>query len=137
MSKNTYLDTVVLIAAAVGTRDISDKAFSLLAEGVQGQRKFVGSDFLKIETIPKAVFHKNRDEEEFYNTYFQMCEYWANFDKDTLDKAIEHASEYGMSSIDALHVISAYKGSAQELITGEKKTKPMFRTPLLEVTSIR
>jgi predicted nucleic acid-binding protein len=42
----------------------------------------------------------------------------------------------GLAAMDALHVAAALSVGAEEFVTREKKTKPMFRVSSLKVVSI-
>ncbi|WP_227789376.1 MULTISPECIES: hypothetical protein [unclassified Nodularia (in: cyanobacteria)] len=46
------------------------------------------------------------------------------------------AVQYGLAAMDALHVAAALSVSAEEFVTTEKKTKPMFRISSIQVISI-
>lgn len=130
----TYLDSCVLIAAAMGKEEVYEKAMQILDDP---EREFVSSVFSKIETLPMAIFKNNQSEVEFYETFFQSVKVWAtDFDKITED-AYEEASICGMTTLDALHVAAAVSLNSTELITTEKSSKPMFRTSKLKVTTIR
>jgi len=61
----TYLDAGVLIAAARGKAHLATKALDILDDP---NRQFVSSVFLKLEVLPKAVYHKNTSEVEFYES---------------------------------------------------------------------
>lgn len=61
----TYLDTGVLFVAWRGS--FSEQALDIINDPA---REFVGSDFLKLETMPKAVYTKNSGEQNFYLSYF-------------------------------------------------------------------
>jgi predicted nucleic acid-binding protein len=46
------------------------------------------------------------------------------------------AGKYGIAGMDALHIAAALSIGAEEFITTEKKTKPMFRVTELQMISI-
>jgi hypothetical protein len=50
----TYLDAGVLISAARGKAPLATKALDILDDP---NRQFVSSVFLKLEVLPKAVYH--------------------------------------------------------------------------------
>ena len=52
------------------------------------------------------------------------------------ERAVELASRYDMTPIDALHVGAAVVSGVDELVTMEKPTKPMCRVSEVEVVSI-
>ena len=64
--KRTYIDSGVLIAAIRGVEPIAQKALEILDDP---EREFVSSMFVKLEVLPKAVYHKQSIEEEFYTTF--------------------------------------------------------------------
>jgi predicted nucleic acid-binding protein len=131
--KKTYLDSGILIAAAMGTEEISEKAMQILDDP---EREFVSSIFLKLETMPMAIFKGNKTEVEFYELFFQNVKDWATAFSKITDDAYTEASVCGMTTVDALHVASAVSLNALELITTEKSSKPMFRTTKLKITTI-
>jgi predicted nucleic acid-binding protein len=50
--------------------------------------------------------------------------------------AVELATRYDLAPMDALHVSAALAGKADELVTVEKPTKPLFRVQELKIRSI-
>jgi len=130
MALRTYLDTGVLIAAHHGEPQISEAAMEIIADP---QREFIITCYLKLELLPKAVFHKQQSEEEFYETFFHACEYVPSTDQLSSD-ALELAKRYGLGGMDALHIAAAINAGAKEFITKERPTTPMFRVPEAEIT---
>lgn len=133
MPKKTYLDTNILISAAVGTRKISQQALEIIQDE---DREFVGSDFLKLETLPKAIYMKNDNEAEFYRTFFELCETWVTFETKHVNLAFEHASKIGASAIDTFHLIFAVQERVEEFITNEKEGRGMFRSDLVPISRL-
>lgn len=133
--KITYLDTGVLISAFAGTDEVAAKAFELLDDE---NRKFVASEFLKIELIPKPTFNKQTEALEFYNTYFENTVGIQDITQELVQAAFELACEHGLGGIDAMHFQSAVMMNASEFYTKEKATKPFFRinSPNVSVYSI-
>jgi len=66
----TFVDAGVLIAAARGTTDISGKAMELLDDD---KRTFASSDFVRLEVLPKPMFHKRQEEAAFYGAFFEAA----------------------------------------------------------------
>ncbi len=66
----TFLDAGVLIAAYRGQPAIRKRALEILDES---DREFVTSDFVRLEIIPKAVYHKRQDEVAFYELIFSKA----------------------------------------------------------------
>ena len=57
--KRTYLDTGVLFAAFRGEPSARIRALTILSDP---DRDFVASDYLMLETSPKAIYHRNISE---------------------------------------------------------------------------
>ena len=100
------------------------------------KREYVTSDYVKLEVLPKAVFHKNTNEVEFYNKFFAMNIRCIPPSSALMAFAMEEAIQTGMSGVDALHVAAAVFAGATELITNEKNTKPIHRTTKVKIISI-
>ena len=128
----TYLDTGVLITAHQGTAEIADRAFKLIDDS---DRCFVASEFLKLELLPKCIYFKNHSETQFYQTFFEAVDEWIPNCQAAIQPALDFATDYGLSAMDALHVASAYLLDAQ-LVSTEKKTKPMYRVDEIRVISL-
>ena len=133
MSKRTYLDSGVLLAACVRKDEIGRRALEILDDP---SRSFVLSDAVRLEILPKAVFEKRQDEVEFYEAIFSQSE-GLNWSIDTLHRAFDVAQKYGIATIDAIHVATALDARVDEMVTAEKPTKPMFRVRELLIRSIR
>ena len=129
----TYIDSGVLLSATDGVGRIAEKALEVLGDS---KRQFVSSEFVKLEVIPKAIYHKQTEEVQFYEEFFSAVTYWAN----DLEKVVQDASdigcEYGLAAMDALHIAAALLVGAEEFITTEKPTKPMFRVSGIQIISI-
>jgi predicted nucleic acid-binding protein len=114
----------VLISAFAGTQQLSDAAFAVLDDP---EREFVITDFLKLELLPKAIFHKKNTEANFYNTFFEQACYVVEITSELTTGALALACLYNLSAIDSIHVHSALVSSSTEFITTEKPTKPFFQ----------
>ena len=132
--KRTFVDACVLIAAARGKGDVFDRALEILDDP---EREFASSFFVKLEILPKALYYRHQDEAEFYRTFFaDHVSYWADDLTDLPPAAYEEACKYGLSAIDALHVVAAAAVGAAELVTCERETSPLFRTQAVRVVSL-
>lgn len=129
----TYVDAGVLIAAARGEDRLSETALRVLDDPA---REFVASEFLRLEVLPKAVFHQKEDEAAFYRAFFEGVAEWAASLEEVVATALDEACACGMSAMDALHVAAATTLRAQEMITTEKEERPLFRTQRLQIVSI-
>ena len=127
----TFLDASVLIAAFRGEQPLRDAALQLLENE---QRLFVASPFLELEVLPKPVYFRNREEEQFYRTYFDLkVRETARDVEAVLEIARVEAERIGLAAMDALHVAAASLLDVDELLTAEKRDKPLHRTTLVRV----
>ncbi len=129
----TFVDASLLIAAARGRDDISDRALAILDDP---RRSFVTSDFVRLEVLPKAIFHRQREETRFYLAFFAGVRSVRSA-ATLVSLAQTEAEHAGLSAVDALHVAAAKKAKCQELVTAEKPGKPLFRVRGLTVITIR
>ncbi len=129
----TFIDSGVLVAASRGINDLSDKAISILASA---DREFASSAFIKLEVLPKATYYKQTDEVEFYQTFFDAVTYWANDTEQVIQNGYDIGCKYGLAAMDALHIAAAILVGAEEFITTEKPTKPMYRVTDIKVVSL-
>jgi predicted nucleic acid-binding protein len=131
--KRTCVDAGVLIAAARGQASIAVRAFEILDDP---DREFAASVFLKLEVLPKAIYHNNSSEVEFYEEFFSAVTAWAADLNTVVDYAYREACDSGLAALDALHVAAAVSVGAEELVTSEKPDKPLFRIQSIKVVSI-
>ena len=129
----TFLDAGVLIAAARGDTALSQRALEIVKER---ERVFVSSLFIRLEVLPKAVFHRQEGEALFYRSYFDQVSVWVNPDQELVKEANDVATRFGLAAMDALHVTSAMMAGVDELVTTEKPTRPIYRVPGLSVKTI-
>jgi len=132
--KRTFVDADILIAAARGEDDLSAAAMAILDDPA---REFVSSSFVKLEVCPKAVFHRHTVEARFYEAFFESVSEWCSDYHVMIEKALVEATDYGLSALDALHVAAAVLLKADELVTGEKPSKPLYRTKSVKVVSLQ
>jgi predicted nucleic acid-binding protein len=131
--KLTFIDAGVLIAAARGNLRSSETALAILDDP---ERSFASSVFLRLEVLPKAVFHRNTDESAFYEEFFESVEKWSPVDRGLIEDALRVATNAGLSALDALHVAAALAVGADELITTERPGKPIHRVREITVRTI-
>ena len=134
MLVRTYVDSGVLIWAAQGVSTNAEIALKFLTDP---QREYVTSDYVKLEVIPKATFHRNHIELEFYETFFRANIRCIPTSESLMLHAMAEGCNRGISGIDALHIACAAFAGAEEFITTEKSSKPMHRTTLVKVICIR
>lgn len=129
----TYLDTGVLLAAFRGEPDLSARALEVLDDP---ERSLIVSDAVRLETLPKAHYHREMDEVQFLQEIFSVAEN-VSWNCDVLENAFELAKDHGIAAMDAIHVANAMAAGADELVTSEGDTKPMFRVQSIRVVSLR
>ena len=132
--RRTYIDSGALIWAAQGTTENAARAIPFITDS---GREYVTSDYVRLEVIPKATFHRNQSELEFYEPFFRANIRCIPTSDSLMRQAMEHGCATGISGIDALHIACAVYAGAEEFITTEKPTKPIHRSRLIKVTSIR
>lgn len=132
MAKRTYLDSGVLIAAITRNDDVGIRAMEVLDDP---NRQLLVSDAVMLEVMPNAIYNKAHGEIEFYEAVFEKAEKlpWNIL---LLYGAADIAKQYGIGAMDAIHVAYALNLNADELVTTEKSTKPMFRVSEITMVSI-
>ncbi|MEA5419706.1 nucleic acid-binding protein [Spirulina sp. CCNP1310] len=129
----SFVDSGILIAAARGTPPRAQRALDILADS---DRIFCSSIFIKLEVLPKSLCYQQTLESEFYETFFQGVTYWIS-DLEALSQFAYHlACIYGLSGLDALNIAAAISLKADEFITTEKPTKPMYRVPNIQFLTV-
>jgi len=129
----TYIDSGVLIFAAQGTTAAASLALPFLADP---GREYVTSDYVRLEILPKATFHKRAAEVEFYNLFFATTSRSIPTSEALLEYALEEACKNGIQGLDAVHIACAAFAGAEEFITSEKTSAPIYRTALVKMVSI-
>lgn len=132
--KVTFIDSGVLIAAARGSDEVAGRAMEVLDDP---DRIFASSAFVRLEVLPKAIYFRNRDEADFYETFFRSVGSWAEPVEHVTSSAYDEAVKAGLSAMDALHVAAAITTGADELITTEKSGKAIHRVTSISVRTVR
>jgi predicted nucleic acid-binding protein len=131
MVKRTYLDTSVLIEAFRGESAVA--ALNVLDDP---ERRFVVSDYLRLEVLPKPTFLGRAEEVEFMQAVLEAAAEDIPSSQAITGSAVKLASQYNMTPIDALHVGTALTAAVDELVTMEKATTPMCRVQEVKVFSL-
>ena len=126
----TFLDAGVLMAGARGIEPITSQANSIVDDP---NREFIVSIFLELETRPKAVYINRQSEAAWYESYFLAAQHSLEVNEAFLKRSYKLACVYGLGGFDALHAATALALKADEFITTEKPTKPIYRVPGLNV----
>lgn len=133
MSILTAIDSCVLRNAVQGVGEDNRKALEVLDDE---NREFIACDFVALELIPKPTFHKIQDQVSFYQTFFDNAKLRVVVSQAVTDLALRLASEHDITPLDSLIVSSAIIGGADEFITSEKPTKPMYKVKEVKVVSL-
>ena len=126
----TFLDAGVLIAAVRGQEDEASRALAILEDP---ERSFIASDFLKMEVLPKAIYYQRPAEVALYERFFSRARL-ISVSAALVTQAYTEACTFGLSALDALHVTVAKAGGAEEFITTERTTTPLFRVTGIVIT---
>ncbi len=131
--KLTFIDSGVLIIATRTNDPLIGTAVKFLDAA---EREFASSQFVVLEVMPKATYHKKKDEVDFYNAFFAGVRYWADNLPEIVEQAKFLANTYGLSALDALHVAAALSVQADDFITSERGVTPLFRVKELNIISL-
>lgn len=133
MTKRTYIDANLLIAAWHGKDDAGFRAIEVLDDPA---RLLVVSDALWLEVMPKPLYFRNDGELEFFRDIFARAEH-IPWQLPVLAQARELAQRHGLAAMDAIHVATAINARVDEFISGERPDKPMFRVTEISMRSLR
>ena len=133
VSKRTYIDANLLIAAWHGKDDAGFKALEILDDP---ERLLVVSDALWLEVMPKPLYFKHEGEIEFFRDIFGRAEHFP-WQLPVLEQAQTLAQRHGLAAMDAIHVATAIRAGVDEFVSGEKADKPMFRVTEIPMRSLR
>jgi predicted nucleic acid-binding protein len=128
----TFLDAGILIAAVRGQAEEAARALAILEDP---ERSFVASDFLKMEVLPKAIYYQRLAEVALYERFFSQA-HLVSVSAVLVTQAYTAACTFGLSALDALHVTVAKAGGAEEFITTERTTTPLFRVTGIVITPL-
>jgi hypothetical protein len=129
----TFLDSNVLIAAATGRGKHAPQAYSILNDPA---REFASSPFVRLEIVPKAVFHKQSREAAFYEAFFLSVKEWIDDCDVVVADAEKVGSQFGLNMGDALHIAAALMAKADEFVTAERPTSPFKNVKGITIISI-
>ena len=129
----TFLDAGVLIAAARGLGIIPVRAHAILDDV---DRTFVTSEYIRMEVFPKALYHRQSQEVLLYERFFARAVQKCTPSVSLIQQAYTEACTFGLASLDALHIAAAKSSGAEEFITTERPTTPLFRVTGIVITTI-
>jgi predicted nucleic acid-binding protein len=129
----TFLDAGVLIAAARGRGNIAERAHTVLDDPA---RVFVTSDYIRMEVLPKALYHRQNQEVLLYERFFSRAVQIVPPSVSLMQQAYTEACTCGLSALHAFHVAAAKVSGTEELITTERPTSPLFRATGMVIKTI-
>jgi predicted nucleic acid-binding protein len=128
----TFLDSGVLITGWKGADRLA--AIALMEDP---SRQFYTSSLVRLELLPKALFHRQKAEVEFYLAHLDRVRAEEPLSPELGREAFDLAKRYGLAAVDALHVAAAIRLGAEEFITSELPGTPVFRVTELTVLSLQ
>lgn len=133
MSKLTFLDSGVLIAAARGAEPVARLAMTVLDDP---DRTFASSALVRLEVLPKALRNHREGEARFYETFFQSVSAWATIGEPLAAETFMQARDSDLHAMDALHIAAALSVGAEEFVTSERSDKPINKVTAIAVRTI-
>jgi predicted nucleic acid-binding protein len=130
----TFIDAGVLITAWRGQAAERLRALTVLNDP---RREFVSSPFVQLEVLPKAQYHKQQNEEQFYEAFFASVQVWVTDCDQVVAKAMDVSRQFGLSAMDGLHIAAALLAGAAEFVTAERPTSPFSRVTDITVQTLR
>ena len=89
-----------------------------------------------MEVLPKALYHRQSEEVLLYERFFSRAVQIVSPSMSLMRQAYTEACTGGLSALDALHVAAAKFSGAEELITTERPTTPLFRVTGIVIKTI-
>jgi predicted nucleic acid-binding protein len=130
----TYLDSTILIASyRTNPRDSVNRTMMLLDDPT---RRYIVSDYVVLETLPKPSFYGREREIDFMKRFFVRSYRYVESSPKIVTEAISLASKYDLQPLDALHLSAAIYGKADEFLTLERPTSPLCRVKEISVISL-
>jgi predicted nucleic acid-binding protein len=130
----TFVDAGVLITAWRGQTPERLRSLTVLNDS---RRTSVSSPFVQLEVRPKAEYHKNKVELEFYETFFAGVNHWVTDCNQITSEAELVAEKFGLKALDALHIAAALLANADEFITAKRPTSPFSRVTDISLVTVR
>jgi predicted nucleic acid-binding protein len=128
----TFLDSGVLIAAFKGAPRLRETALGILEDS---SRILLTSPYVRLEVLPKAMFHKQTAETHFYESFFARA-FFARDIRAILALAEREAAVAGVGAMDSLHLAAAHLLKADEFLTTERPSKSIHRSSLVNVVCL-
>ena len=134
MTTRTYPDANVLIAAYRAGHPSHVAATRVVLDP---RRRFVACSVLALELVPHAVHYGRLREAEFYRRFLDgLVSETATVDERLVASAMEIAEATDASVGDSLHLAAAVSLGADESLTLERRTKPLYRETRVRVVRV-
>lgn len=130
----TFIDAGVLITAWRGQAAERLRALTLLNDP---RREYVSSPFVRLEVLPKAQYHKQKNEMAFYETFFAGVQHWVTDCNQIAAEAENVSRKFGLSAMDGLHIAAALLAGSVEFVHAERPTSPLSRVTGIAVMTVR
>ena len=128
----TYADACLLMAAFRKDDARNSRAVAFIKDE---RRSFIVSDALWLELMPAPLRNKRHNEVAFYERFFARSQHVPMTDT-IMRRARDFAGRYFLDAMDAIHIAYAMEAGADEFVSAERLTKPMFRVLEVPMRSI-
>ena len=128
----TYIDACLLMAAFKEKDARNVQALSIIKDK---RRTFLVSDALWMEVMPSALRNKRAGEIAFYEDFFSTAQHIPMSDA-IMRRARSLSARYFIDAMDAIHVAYALEAGADQFISAENSTRPMFAVQEMPVLTI-
>ena len=118
-----YVDSCVLLLAAAAAED--EISLRALEELNREDVEYLFSRIVELEIIPQPTLNKRLDQLEFFRTFFDGAVCISCGDAEQVYALDLMCKVNGLALADALHISTAVAGSAKELVTAERREKPL------------
>jgi predicted nucleic acid-binding protein len=130
----TFLDSGILISAARGDRPHSERCQRIIEER---RRTLLTSVFVRLEVYPQVTYREFALQRAYLNEFFmEPALEWASDLNGMVQLGLLQAERHGLGAMDSLHIAAAMLLRADQFITAEKPSKPMFRVQSLSVINV-
>lgn len=92
----------------------------------RSDREIILSEAVRLEVMPRAIYEQRHEEQKAIEEIFSLASV-LEWSVPVLEEAYQLACENGIAAMDAIHLAFAVKAEADELVTTEKRSKPLFR----------
>ena len=121
----TFIDAGVVITAFDTRSSAAGRALDIITDP---DREIVISSFLELELLPSAMEIGDLRQVNLLQNFFDMADYRVKADEAFVQQAVAEAAQIrGIQALDALHLTAAKVAGADEFITTERPTKPLYK----------